>query len=106
MYHKGRVLTLDIAFGREDEGVQCLMLRHVPLFWTPSSKLEGEGTRRVCAELELCKAAAAVPNPINENVLRFINTPDNSEQQGGSWLSYSEFTAFSCIPSNKTNDAL
>jgi excisionase family DNA binding protein len=25
MYHKGRVSTLDIAFGREDEGVQCLM---------------------------------------------------------------------------------
>jgi hypothetical protein len=36
MYHKGRVLTLDIAFGREDEGVQCLMLmlRRVPSFWT------------------------------------------------------------------------
>jgi hypothetical protein len=41
---------------------------------------------------------------INENVLRFINTADNSEQQGGSWLSYSQFTAFRCIPSNKTND--
>jgi hypothetical protein len=48
------------------------------------SKLEGEGTRPVCAELELTKAAAALTDPINENVLRIISTPDNSEQQGRS----------------------